>query len=103
MHMPGSDTGTTKWVARILPEGRTDESTTNGCLREAPPVRKRDSSAAGYVCPRATLPTLPRQAIAWAFIAPVALFLTHPTAEQQSVFDEPFPPPAELEPLLPAQ
>ncbi|MGJ9417971.1 hypothetical protein ACHAC9_09420 [Massilia sp. CMS3.1] len=59
MHMPGSITGTTKWVARILPEGRTDESTTNGC----------------------------GQAIALAFIALVALFLTHPTAE--------------LEPLLP--
>ena len=33
MHMPGSDTGTTKWVARILPEGRTDETATKGCLR----------------------------------------------------------------------
>ena len=42
-----------------------------------------------------------RQVIAWAFIALVALFLTHPTAEQQSVFDGPLPLPAELEPLLP--
>lgn len=42
-----------------------------------------------------------RQAITWAFIALIALFLTHPTAEQQSVFDEPLPLPAELEPLLP--
>lgn len=33
MHMPGSDTGTTKWVARILPEGRTDETATKGSLR----------------------------------------------------------------------
>ena len=42
-----------------------------------------------------------RQVIAWAFIALVALFLTHPTAEQQSAFDGPLPLPAELEPLLP--
>lgn len=42
-----------------------------------------------------------RQVIAWAFIALVALFLTHPTAEQQSVFEDPLPLPAELEPLLP--
>jgi hypothetical protein len=43
-----------------------------------------------------------RQAIVWAFIALVALFFTHPTAEQQSVFDGPVPLPAGLEPLLPA-
>jgi len=42
-----------------------------------------------------------RQAIAWAFIALVALFLTHPTAEQHSAFNEPLPLPAGLEPLLP--
>jgi hypothetical protein len=48
------------------------------------------------------LPTL-REAIVWAFIALVALFFTHPTAEQHSVFDEPLALPAELEPLLPAQ
>lgn len=42
-----------------------------------------------------------RQVVAWAFIALVALFLTQPTAEQQSVFDEPLSLPAELEPLLP--
>ncbi|MFC5513152.1 hypothetical protein ACFPOU_18790 [Massilia jejuensis] len=39
---------------------------------------------------------------AWLFIALVALFLTHPTAEQHSVFEGPLPLPAELEPLLPA-
>ena len=44
-----------------------------------------------------------RQAIAWAFIALVALFFTHPTAEQHSVFDEPLALPAALEPLLPAR
>jgi len=43
-----------------------------------------------------------RQAIVWAFIALVALFFTHPTAEQQSAFDGPLPLPAGLEPLLPA-
>lgn len=42
-----------------------------------------------------------RGAAAWLFIALVALFLTHPTAEQQSVFEGPLPLPAELEPLLP--
>jgi hypothetical protein len=42
-----------------------------------------------------------RQLITWAFIALVALFLTHPTAEEQSVFEGPLPLPAELEPLLP--
>ena len=43
------------------------------------------------------------QLVAWLFIALVALFLTHPTAEQHSVFDGPLPLPAELEPLLPLQ
>jgi hypothetical protein len=42
-----------------------------------------------------------RNSLAWLFIALVALFLTHPTAEQQSVFDGPLPLPADLEPLLP--
>lgn len=44
-----------------------------------------------------------RQVIAWAFIALVALFFTHPTAEQHSVFDGPLALPAELEPLWPPQ
>jgi hypothetical protein len=42
-----------------------------------------------------------RTAVAWLFIALVALFLTHPAAEQQSVFEGPLPLPAGLEPLLP--
>jgi hypothetical protein len=46
--------------------------------------------------------TMLRSTIAWIFIALVALFLTQPTAEQQSVFDGPLPLPAELEPLLPS-
>ena len=46
MHMPGSVTGTTKWVARILPEGCTDESAMNWQAREAPGMRKHDSPAA---------------------------------------------------------
>lgn len=44
-----------------------------------------------------------RGSAAWLFIALVALFLTHPTAQQHSVFDGPLPLPAELEPLLPLQ
>lgn len=32
-----------------------------------------------------------RQAIAWAFIALVALFLTHPAAEQRGASDAPLP------------
>jgi hypothetical protein len=47
------------------------------------------------------IPSMLRSAAAWLFIVLVALFLTHPTAEQQSVFDGPLPLPAELEPLLP--
>ena len=50
-------------------------------------------------------PSTLRQAIAWAFIALVALFfthpITHPAAAQGSVFDGPLALPAELEPLLP--
>jgi hypothetical protein len=46
-------------------------------------------------------PSTLRQAIVWAFIVLVALFFTHPTAEQHSVFDEPLVLPADLEPLLP--
>ena len=45
-------------------------------------------------------PSALRHLVAWAFIALVALFLTHP-AEQHSVFDGPLPLPAGLEPLLP--
>lgn len=37
-----------------------------------------------------------RRVIVWIFIAVVALFLTHPSAEQQSLFDRPLPLPAEL-------
>ena len=42
-----------------------------------------------------------RSAFAWFFIALVALFLTHPSAEPPSAFEGPLPLPAELEPLLP--
>jgi hypothetical protein len=42
-----------------------------------------------------------RSAFAWLFIALVALFLTHPSAEPPSAFEGPLPLPAELEPLLP--
>jgi hypothetical protein len=37
-----------------------------------------------------------RNIVAWAFIALVALFLTHPSAEPVSFFDKPIPLPAEL-------
>lgn len=42
-------------------------------------------------------------AVAWLFIVVVAVFLTQPTAEQHSVFEEPLALPAELEPLLLAE
>jgi hypothetical protein len=42
-----------------------------------------------------------RSAFAWLFIAFVALFLTHPSAEPPSAFEGPLPLPAELEPILP--
>lgn len=41
-------------------------------------------------------PAIPRGLVAWAFIALVALFLTHPTGEPASFFDRPVPLPAEL-------
>ena len=37
-----------------------------------------------------------RNIIVWAFIAIVALFLTNPSDEPASLFDQPIPMPAEL-------
>lgn len=37
-----------------------------------------------------------RSLVVWAFIALVALFLTHPSGEPVSFFDKPIPLPAEL-------
>ena len=45
MHMPASKAGTTKRVARILPEGRTDESARIRANWAAVTMLKRDSSA----------------------------------------------------------
>jgi hypothetical protein len=58
MHMPGRPTGTTKRVARILPEGGTDESATNRQIQDAGDMRKRDSSAVRPAGMGATLSAL---------------------------------------------
>jgi hypothetical protein len=68
MHMPGKVTGTTKRVARILPEGRTDESATNW---QGGPLS---------ICANATVPlSAPRvfKDLERVFIVPVAMFLWH--------------------------
>jgi len=41
-------------------------------------------------------PGILRTIVVWAFIALVALFLTHPSGEPASRFDRPIPLPAEL-------
>jgi hypothetical protein len=130
MHMPASKAGTTKRVARILPEAGTDESATIRANGAAVTVLERDSSAVrpgtgsatwsdrivrpaelcALVYSKAVNPSggkdtmkwpILRSVTAWLFIALVALFLTHPSAEPPSAFDGPLPLPAELEPLLP--
>jgi len=73
MHMPGKVTGTTKRVARILPEGRTDESATNW---QGGPLS---------ICANATVPlpgprvfkdpgAIESCAPVWVFIVLVAMF-----------------------------